>query len=152
MQAADLEALGRAARALLRQDGIADTIARLKAELPRTEEPFVWSQVDLAAVGPLLPAVIRSGWLFVLRRDAPSGAHHHPNSVQHMLVVEGACRAHVGGAWRQLAPQEWAVIPAGVPHEFIPAGQDMVVLSFHTCAAEELEEVSAATGATRQYA
>jgi hypothetical protein len=46
----------------------------------------------------------------------------------------------------------WYVIPEGTPHEFFPAAQDVVVVSFHTCTSDELEEVSCDSGATRTYA
>ena len=42
-------------------------------------------------------------------------------------------------------------IGEGVPHEFFPEGEDMVVVSFHTCAAHELEEVACETGESRLY-
>jgi hypothetical protein len=45
----------------------------------------------------------------------------------------------------------WYVIPEGMPHEFFPTEQDMVVLSFHTCASDELEEISCNSGTTRNY-
>jgi hypothetical protein len=45
----------------------------------------------------------------------------------------------------------WYVIPEGVPHEFLPTERDMVVVSFHTCEAEELQEVSCDSGVTREY-
>jgi len=43
------------------------------------------------------------------------------------------------------------VIPEGVPHEFFPAGRDVVVVSFHTCDSDELEEISCDSGAARNY-
>ena len=36
-------------------------------------------------------------------------------------------------------------------HEFFPEDKDMVVISSHTCAATELEEISCNTGANRLY-
>jgi hypothetical protein len=45
----------------------------------------------------------------------------------------------------------WYVIHEGVPHEFFPSGTDVVVVSFHTCASDELEEISCDSGATRNY-
>ena len=45
----------------------------------------------------------------------------------------------------------WYVIGEGVPHEFFPSGTDVVVVSFHTCASEELEEISCDSGAARIY-
>ncbi|HEX5734513.1 MAG TPA: hypothetical protein VF131_16880 [Blastocatellia bacterium] len=45
----------------------------------------------------------------------------------------------------------WYVIGKGVPHEFFPEKENMVVVSFHTCEASELEEVSCETGEKRVY-
>jgi hypothetical protein len=46
---------------------------------------------------------------------------------------------------------KWYVIPQGEPHEFTPEGEDMTVVSFHTCEAHELEEIACETGGTRIY-
>jgi len=48
-------------------------------------------------------------------------------------------------------PDIWYVIDEGVPHEFFPEEEDMVVVSFHTCEAHELEEVACGTGESRLY-
>ena len=45
----------------------------------------------------------------------------------------------------------WYVIGKGVPHEFLPEGEDMIVVSFHTCQAAELEEIASETGEKRRY-
>jgi len=45
----------------------------------------------------------------------------------------------------------WYVIPEGVPHEFFPVGRDLVVVSFHTCESDELQEIRCDSGATREY-
>lgn len=45
----------------------------------------------------------------------------------------------------------WQIIGKGVPHEFFPEKEDMVVVSFHTCEASELEEVACGTGEKRLY-
>ena len=47
--------------------------------------------------------------------------------------------------------ETWYVIGEGVEHEFFPVVRDMVVVSFHTCSADELEEVSCVSGASRHY-
>jgi len=98
--------------------------------------------------------------VFVLKKDVPSGCHYHPNSIQHMVTVEGEGTSRVGGVSRQMRRLDepdcslddiWYVIPEGVQHEFFPAGADVVVISFHTCESEELEEISCDSGATRIY-
>src|SRR5262249_11165107 len=101
-----------------------------------------------------------SCWIFLLKRDVPSGSHYHPNSVQHMVAVNGRGRSKVGGAERPLIPfgsdrhsiqEKWHIIGQGVPHEFFPESEDMAVVSFHTCAAAELEEIASGSGARRIY-
>lgn len=148
--AAELEQMRAAVRTLLARAEVQETIARLEREVPATADTFVWSTLPLDGV--TLPAHIRSGFIFVLKADTPSGAHHHPNSVQHMLLVRGRGRSCVGDASSTLTPWGWTVIPEGVAHEFFPEGEAMVVVSFHTCAADELEEVAVAGGASRHYA
>jgi len=56
-----------------------------------------------------------------------------------------------GGEQVGASDETWYVIPENVPHEFFPRGRDVVVVSFHTCDSEELEEISCDSGATRNY-
>lgn len=132
----------------------------LKKQLPQTSEPFVWSAIDLQSIRAQLPDSIRSCWIFVLKKDVASGCHYHPNSIQHMVMVEGEGSSKVGPDSREMKlfgdpdsslDDVWYVIPEGMPHEFFPKGQDVVVLSFHTCTSDELEEISCDSGATRNY-
>ena len=46
---------------------------------------------------------------------------------------------------------KWVVIDENVPHEFFPEKENMVVISFHTCDANELEEIGCTTGEKRLY-
>ena len=135
-------------------------IRGLKDELKQTAEPFVWTTLDLQSISANLPDNIKSGWIFVLKKDTPSGRHYHPNSIQHMAMIEGEGTGKIGSATRELKrfdaangslPEVWCVIDEGVPHEFFPRTSDMVVISFHTCAANELEEISSDSGAARIY-
>jgi mannose-6-phosphate isomerase-like protein (cupin superfamily) len=160
MPGPDLDSLHRAVGTLLATEPVSKDIARLKLELQSSPEPFVWSVVDCEALAGVLPKDIRSGWIFVLRKDTPSGAHHHPNSVQHMVMVEGAGRSVVAGEERTMlrfgsagsAPRDlWYVIDRNVTHEFFPEGEDVVVISFHTCAPDELIEVEQGSGHVRRY-
>lgn len=132
----------------------------LKKQLPQTSEPFVWSAIDLQSIQTPLPDSIRSCWIFVLKKDVASGCHYHPNSIQHMVMVEGEGSSKVGPDSREMKlfgdpdsslDDVWYVIPEGMPHEFFPKGQDVVVLSFHTCTSDELEEISCDSGTTRNY-
>lgn len=148
----ELEILSRAVLLVLARQDVQATIARLKREVTDTSDTFVWSTIPLPAPGIALPKHILSGWIFVLKAGTPSGSHRHPNSVQHMVMLEGRGRSCIGGRWQEMRRSEWIVIPEGVAHEFLPEGEAMVVMSFHTCAAEDLEEVAEATGVSRHYA
>src|SRR5215510_1016162 len=98
-------------------------VETLKQQLPQTSEPFVWSAIDLESVKAPLPDTIRSCWIFVLKKDVPSGCHFHPNSIQHMVVIEGEGASKVGSVARQMKSfgddssldDIWHVIPEGVP-------------------------------------
>ena len=89
-----------------------------------------------------------------------NGCHYHSNSVQPMIALNGHGRSKVGGVERTMIPfgsarhsieEKWHVIGEGVPHEFFPEGEDMTVVSFHTCEAAELEEIACGSGASRIY-
>jgi mannose-6-phosphate isomerase-like protein (cupin superfamily) len=160
MEVNNLRKLNDAVEGLLKQEAVRELVRKLKEENARSAEPFVWSVVDLRSVDRGLPERIKSCWVFVLKGGVPSGCHYHPNSVQHMVMTEGQGESNVGGVRKRMArfgsvdrapDKAWYVIPEGVPHEFFPEGSDMVVVSFHTCAAEELEEVSCETGGSRLY-
>jgi hypothetical protein len=154
-----LPQLNEAVAQLIARPDIHSLVDSLKTQLPQTSEPFVWSTIDLQSIARL-PDSIRSCWIFVLKKDVPSGCHYHPNSIQHMVMVEGEGTSKVGPESRQMKlfgdpdsslEDVWYVIPEGMPHEFFPKGQDLVVLSFHTCTSDELEEISCDSGATRNY-
>jgi len=156
----DLKKLNAAVESLVRQESFPRAVERLRLELNGSPEPFVWSTVDLDTLGVALPASIKSGWIFLLRSDVPSGCHYHPNSVQHMVVLNGQGRSKVGAVERPMIPfgraghsieEQWYVIEEGVPHEFFPEGEHMTVVSFHTCAAFDLEEIACGNGNSRKY-
>ena len=155
-----LPQLNEAVAQLIAQPEIHSIVDSLKSQLPQTSEPFVWSTIDLQSITARLPDSIRSGWIFVLKKDVRSGCHYHPNSIQHMVMVEGEGTSKIGPDSRQMklfgAPDSslddvWYVIPENMPHEFFPKGREMVVLSFHTCTSDELEEISCDSGAMRYY-
>ena len=155
-----LPQLNEAVVELITRPAIHTVVDNLKKQLDHTTEPFVWSTIDLKSVTSQLPQSIRSGWIFVLKNNVPSGCHFHPNSIQHMVMVEGEGTSKVGTDSRQMKrfgdsgsalDDVWYVIPEGVPHEFFPTGTDMVVVSFHTCESDELEEISFYSGASRNY-
>src|SRR5262245_36838854 len=139
MDRSDLEKLNTAVEWLVRQESFSTAVERLRVNLSESPEPFVWSTVPLDTIRVALPAAIKSCWIFLLKRDVPSGSHYHPNSVQHMVVLNGHGRSNVGGVERPMIPfgsaqhsiaEKWHVIAEGIPHEFFPAGQDMTVVSF----------------------
>jgi mannose-6-phosphate isomerase-like protein (cupin superfamily) len=155
-----LEKLNSAATLLIDQMSFLETVERLSEEIAHSQEAFVWSVVDLTSIEHELPEGIKSGWIFVLRKDVSSGCHYHPNSVQHMVTIKGQGMSKVAGGYRKLVQfgsasdslaDKWLVIPKGVPHEFFPEKENMVVVSFHTCEASELEEVDCETGDKRFY-
>lgn len=152
--------LNEAVAELIERPSFHHVVATLKDELQHTTEPFAWSTIDLQSIMVQLPESIKSGWIFVLRKDVPSGCHYHPNSIQHMVVVEGDGTSKVGtisqrmrrfGETDSSLAEVWYVIDQGVPHEFFPTGADVVVVSFHTCVSDELEEIDCNSGASRNY-
>lgn len=155
-----LPQLNEAVAQLIARPETHSLVDSLKKQLPQTSEPFVWSAIDLQSIQTPLPDSIRSCWIFVLKKDVASGCHYHPNSIQHMVMVEGEGSSKVGPDSREMKlfgdpdsslDDVWYVIPEGMPHEFFPKGQDIVVLSFHTCTSDELEEISCDSGTTRNY-
>ena len=160
MNSSDLKKLHAAVESLLRQESFSRAVERLRVDLSGSKGPFVWSTVSLDTISAALPAPIKSCWIFLLKRDVPSGCHYHPNSIQHMIALNGYGRSKVAGVERLMIPfgsahhsieEKWYVIGEGVPHEFLPQGEDMTVVSFHTCEAAELEEIACEGGASRIY-
>jgi hypothetical protein len=155
-----LQNLNDAVEQIVEREAFSEIVQGLKDELSRSEEPFVWSVIDLGSVDCPLPERIKSCWVFVLKRDVPSGCHYHPNSVQHMVMIEGRGQSNIAGSRQEMvrfgAPGQplanvWSVIDEGVPHEFFPEETEMVVVSFHTCEAHELEEIACGAGEKRLY-
>jgi mannose-6-phosphate isomerase-like protein (cupin superfamily) len=156
----DLLKLNEAVEHLINQNSFSQIVDQLSDSLSHSSEPFVWSVVDLDSIKFGLPMEIKSCWIFVLKKDAPSGCHYHPNSVQHMVVIKGQGMSQIGGESKRMlqfgssnASLEdiWYVIGEGVPHEFFPKQEEMIVVSFHTCEANQLEEVACETGQKRLY-
>jgi len=156
----DLEKLNTAVEFLINQKTFLETIEQLSQEINHSQEPFVWSAIDLNSINRELPESIGSCWIFALKKDVSSGCHYHPNSIQHMVTIKGQGMSKVGGIYKRMvqfgSPNDsladiWYVIGKGVPHEFFPEEEDMIVVSFHTCEANELEEVACETGEKRLY-
>ena len=160
MNANDLQKLSAAVEFLIDQKSLSETIEQLSQEVEHSQEPFVWSVIDLRCIPRQLPDSIKSGWIFVLKKDVSSGCHYHPNSVQHMATIKGQGTSRVGGESKRLVQfgstnnspsDQWVVIDKNLPHEFFPEEENMVVISFHTCEANELEEIGCDTGEKRLY-
>lgn len=155
-----LPQLNEAVEELIARPSFQEIVDSLKRRLPHTSEPFVWSTIEPDSISVELPETIKSCWIFVLKKDVPSGCHYHPNSIQHMVMIEGEGTSRVGSVsheMRRMGERDtslddvWYVIREGVPHEFFPNGSDVVVVSFHTCASDELEEINCDSGTTRNY-
>jgi mannose-6-phosphate isomerase-like protein (cupin superfamily) len=156
----DLNKLNAAVELLISKKSYSETVDQLSRDINQSLEPFVWSVIDLNSIELELPENIKSCWIFVLKKNVPSGCHHHPSSIQHMVVIKGQGTSRVANSNRRMiqfgSPAEsladiWYVIDEGVPHEFFPEEEDMIVVSFHTCSANELEEIACETGQTRLY-
>ena len=138
-------------------------VDRVSAALSQKPEALMtWEPIPLDIFGEGLPQEIRSGWIFVLRAGADTGAERHPNSHQRMMTLRGTgdmkVRALHGESltepassmWESNvlvsepgAPLErrWISIPPNVWHRpVVGKDADWVVVSFHTVPAEELIE------------
>ena len=154
-----LQKLNNAVELLVHQDRFGKTVNELEEALKHSSEPFVWSVIDLNSLKIELPQEIKSCWIFVLKKDVPSGCHYHPNSVQHMVMIKGQGTSKVAEQSKRLLQfgsvnaleDVWYVIGKSVPHEFFPENEDMTVVSFHTCEADQLEEIACDTGEKRVY-
>jgi len=131
-------------------------VDRVRAALSQQPEALMtWEPIAVEIFGQTLPPEIRSGWIFVLRAGADTGAERHPNSHQRMLTLRGTgdMRVRADAAistWQSnvlvsypSAPleQRWISIPPNVWHRpVVGPDVDWVVISFHTVPAEELIE------------
>jgi hypothetical protein len=66
-------------------------VDRVCAALSQKPEALMtWEPIPLDIFGQGLPQEIRSGWIFVLRAGADTGAERHPNSHQRMMTLHGS--------------------------------------------------------------
>jgi hypothetical protein len=139
---------------------IVDRVCTALSQKP--EALMTWEPIPLDIFRQKLPREIRSGWIFVLRAGADTGAERHPNSHQRMMTLHGSGDMRVRalhdesptgaetGAWQSNvlvsepgAPLErrWISIPPNVWHRpVVGRNADWVVVSFHTVPAEQLIE------------
>jgi len=153
--------------AALRADGVR---ARIDAIVERTARKLAqdgtasmaWELIPLSVYGKVLPAPLRSSWVFILRAGATTGAERHPNSHQRMISYRGTGDLQTGGEghWQSnplvsesgaSLEERWISIPPNVWHQVVvPQHQDWVVVSFHTVPGQELiEERPDVRGANR---
>jgi hypothetical protein len=138
-------------------------VERVRAELSRKSDALMaWEPIPLQTFGAL-PPVIRSGWIFILRSGADTGAERHPNSHQRMMTYSGMgdmqtdlkrapneVNLESEISWQSNilvsdpnAPLEahWISIPQNVWHRpVVSPGADWIVVSFHTVPAADLIE------------
>ena len=141
---------------------IVDRVCTVLSEKP--EALMTWEPIPLEIFGEGLPPEIRSGWIFVLRAGADTGAERHPNSHQRMMTLHGSGDMKTESKKGELrikkdekvidwqstvlvsdpsAPLErrWISIPPSVWHRpVVGRDGDWVVISFHTVPAKELIE------------
>ncbi len=112
---------------------------------------MAWGTVPLSLFDAGLPEAIRSGWVFILRAGAATGAERHPNSHQRTLSYIGAgdLQTMKSGRWTSHplvsdpeAPsgKRWVSIPANTWHQAVVRAGNWVVVSFHTAPAKLLIE------------
>jgi hypothetical protein len=130
-------------------DLIAD---RVNANAALTQEVVAWEPVPLEIYRKLLPAEIRSSWVFLLRQGCVSGAERHPNSHQRVRSWrnKGDFQVWIQDRWASHflensfdlpLQRQWASIPVNVWHQAVVSpGEHWIVLSFHTAAENELIE------------
>jgi hypothetical protein len=148
-----LEALDTVLRSKNVREQIRPVVEQVRAELARDKEALMaWEPISLTVFRRALPPEIRSGWVFILRAAADTGAERHPNSHQRMMSFEGSGDLQTGGPghWQSnvlvsnseaLLEQRWISIPQNVWHRpVVGVDADWAVVSFHTVLANELIE------------
>lgn len=130
-------------------------IDNLKNKITNSPEPFLWHPVNLTYHLSDLPKSILSCWIFAIKK--PTGAHIHPNSKQHTTIIEGKGQIRIGKYYKTFkcfkptALNTWYIIEKGIPHEFFPEKNIVLVISYHTCKSNELIEIRCDNGAKRIY-
>jgi hypothetical protein len=158
-----LETLDKVVQSEQVRPQIEPIVERVRADLARKPEALMaWEPVPLETFGALPPS-IQSGWVFILRAGADTGAERHANSHQRMMTFAGSGDMKLDAkgtpndveteseiAWKSHilvsdsnAPwdRRWISIPKNIWHRpMVSKETDWVVVSFHTVLAEELIE------------
>ncbi|MEW6607777.1 MAG: cupin domain-containing protein [bacterium] len=152
-----LKDLAEATKILLEEPDVKKIIMKLKVQIQKSTEPFAWRTIEINNLKDRLPPEFQSIWVFVLKRNFPSVAHYHPNSIQHTVMVDGKGRVKINKQYKELKlfnPKNdecWCIIDKNMPHEFYPKESEIVVISFHTCLSKELIEIRCDTHEQRLY-
>jgi quercetin dioxygenase-like cupin family protein len=77
---------------------------------------------------------------------------HAHNCEESVLVLEGDCIAVMDGVEHRLEPLDATFIPAGIPHRFINASENLPARIFWTYASIDATRTMMATGETRPIA
>ena len=143
---------------MIGNQSILDIIDSLKARIVECDEPFIGASVPKHRLEERFPSGIKSAWVFVIRPYTRIPLHHHPNSVQHTVVIEGSGKVKIDDRLfevRRFNPKAplpiWYVIGKNSSHQFVTEDSPVVVISFHTCRAKELIEVETESGRSRFY-
>jgi hypothetical protein len=150
-----LESLDQIVRSSDLQNALQPIVSRVRQQLATQPNAVMgWEPIATSVLGDRLPSGIRSGWVFILRAGVNTGPERHPNSHQRMMSFIGTgdlqTRETSDSTWKsnilvsdpaKPVEQRWISIPPNVWHQPVtPAGEDWVVVSFHTVAAAELIE------------
>lgn len=151
-EAGILEALDRAVASQAVKPLIEAAVARLEQRLrERPDDALAWEPIPLDRYTAPIPESIRSSWVFVLRANTTTGAERHPNSHQRMMSYRGTgdfqtrperdwCSHHLTSDRSAPVAERWISIPPHVWHQGVVPGENWVVVSFHTVAAQDLIE------------
>src|SRR5438128_3351899 len=84
-----LQQLDRIVRSEQVRAQILPIVERVRAELTRKQDALMaWEPIALTLFGYALTAAIHSGWVFILRAGANTGAERHQISHQRMMSYE----------------------------------------------------------------
>src|SRR5262249_62137553 len=104
---------------------------------------MAWEPIPVGILGDGWRSPIRSGWVFILRAGATTGAERHPNSHQRMVSFQGTGDLQTGaeGRWESYPlvsdgdadlERRWVSIPAKAWHKPVAPDVELGVGSFCT--------------------